>query len=223
MPHLFKAQVSLNRVGGMAADVVTNTMHFDGDEGFENPNATWEGQGAGLTTRLIAFYQNIGANYGGQMAGTGTIKLYDMQAPVPRVPRLTTNFTHGVGGSGLPSEVALCLSFRAETLSGVNARRRRGRIFLGPFTTGASTMVAGSSDYRPLAALRQQIVTAFVTMATGTNGAARLAIYSPTNDAAGSVEDAFEDAREVWCDDAWDTIRSRGARPLSRITASIAP
>jgi hypothetical protein len=67
-----------------------------------------------------------------------------------------------------------------------------------------------------------ETVSSFVTMATGSGGAARLAIFSPTTlSSGGSIDDAWNDAVNVWVDDAFDTQRRRGARATTRSLGTI--
>jgi hypothetical protein len=218
MAHLYRTQVVLHRKSLIPADNVTNTMHFDADGDIE-PEHDWEHWAAGLHDRVETFYETIAGLLSYTLQGTGVVTSYDMHDAEPRIPKFQTDLTFTPNGSnGYPGEVALCVSFRAAAGSGLNMARRRGRIFLGPMGIGMSERVGDNGEVRPTAAGRQTILDAFHTMADGISGAARLAIYSPTTDVTASIEDSFHDAVFAWIDDAFDTVRSRGASPTSRVT-----
>ena len=212
------AQVSLQRHGGLPEDAVVNVMHFQADD--TNSEASdqedWDNRATGLVSRLVTFYQTIGTSYAATLTGAGTIKLYNHRDAKPRIPRVTQTFTFVPGGNALPAEVAMCLSFQATLESGVDMRRRRGRIFLGPFSTGVLSMPGDMRDVVPLPGTITAFLAAAQTMAHGTSGAARLAIYSPTTDAASDLDGAYNDAKTLWIDRAFDTQRRRGARASSR-------
>lgn len=226
---LFTAQVSLERDMGLPEDAVVNTMHFEGDEGLGlTDDETWDDLKDGLINRIVTFYQSIGTTFSSILSGNGVVKLYNPRDPslpgAPRIPRDSLGFTFTPStGASLPAEVALCLSYSGAAESGVNMRRRRGRIFLGPISASSiSSGTAPLNDARPSLALRNGILANFDVMATGVSGAARLAVYSPTGDPTNANVDAsWTDVTIAWIDDAWDTIRKRGAAPSSRVSVSI--
>jgi hypothetical protein len=138
--------------------------------------------------------------------------------------------------NSMPAEVALCGSFAADTTGvaehgpadaaiptpdravdmGAPAThagfdrlkaRRRGRIFLGPFSTAAmATIVPGSGRPRPL--LMGDLLSAMGTIRDDVN----------TTWGVWSRRDAVvRPVVSLWVDDAWDTIRRRGYSPSSRL------
>lgn len=219
------AQVALQRDSGLARDEIVNTMHFEDDSGFSTDGGI-DANGPGLMTRLATFYQESSSSLSSVLTGQGTITLYDWTAPTPRVPRLQSTFTFVPQTTALPSEVALCISFRGEKVAGANAARRRGRIYFGPLASSASinpTPTNPASDVRPVDDLVKVILGNFRTMALGGSGAFRLAVFSPTTWAlgTGSADDAWNDVTHIWADNAFDTVRSRGAEATKRFQASI--
>lgn len=204
-------------------------MHFEDDNPAGSTDAFREGgiqvNGPGLLNRIERFYGTIGATWLSRaLAGTGTIRLYNPRDTKPRIPVLERSFAHPVNQQGLPSEVALCISYRAKRESGQAAARRRGRIFLGPLGGSVSGMGDGASDARPDATALDALLVAFREMAVSsdTNGAFRLAIHSPTALASGvAFDDTFNDATEIYVDNAWDTIRKRGAKATVRRTVAV--
>lgn len=130
--------------------------------------------------------------------------------------------------------MAICLSFQGATGSGVNMRRRRGRVYLGPL---AGTVVdASTSGTEITAAARSTIATAAAALAHGPDvGDARLAVFSratanitdglpvDANEPAIGYSDAalsagFEDVVSGWVDNAFDIQRRRGVQASARTT-----
>lgn len=224
MPPRAIAQVTFERDSGLAEDRIVNTFHFEADAGDAGTTdrAVFDNLAPGLATRLQVFYEQMAPRMSSVLNGPGKVTLYDFSDAKPRIPRYTLSFPHSPGSTALPSEVALCLSFRAANAPGVNPARRRGRVFLGPFGTGqVGTMVLGA-DSRPAQTNVDQILAAAKIMARGGAGTFRLAIYSPTTGAVSGQDDqAWNDATEFWIDDAWDTQRRRGATASKRTTLAI--
>jgi hypothetical protein len=219
-------QVALSRNGGLGQDTVINTWHFEGDaDAAESDRARWDGLIGGLAGRLATFYNTIGPYLSMSLAGSGRIKAYDFADPPTRIPRFEGTFTHPVGGGTLPGEVAVVLSMLAAPLPGVNPRRRRGRVYLGPLTAGVSQYLSTDvPDPVPSSAFVTAVLSATQVMATGGGGAFRLSTFSPTTiKTGGSVDSAWNDVASVYIDNAFDTQRRRGGDPTSRVTAAIAP
>jgi hypothetical protein len=212
-----RAQVVLPRKGLLAEDDVVNTFHFEDDSGFATDGGI-SVNGPGLITRIGTFYTTLGATvFSALLAGTGEVTLYDMADAKPRAPRLTGTFTFATSAAAGPAEVALCLSFAAATASGDTAARRRGRVYLGPVASGMFQQLAGASDVRPQTTTLDTIVNAAKTMATGGSGAFRLAVFSPTTAGLDETLDAaWNDVTRLWVDNAFDTMRSRGAQRTIR-------
>lgn len=222
-----RAQVVLDRAGGLPEDVIVNTFHFEDDSGFATDGGI-SVNGPGLLTRLDAFYDALApAVLSSVLLGTGTIKLYDMadtSAPgAPRIPRLEgpITFTRPTN-PGLPSECAVVLSMEAAREAGTNPRRRRGRIYLGPLNGGIIQVNPSGSDWTIVPARTVTIVNAAKTMARGGSGAFRLAVFSPT-EAAGNdtLDSAWNDVEFLSCDNAIDIQRKRGAEATTRTRLAI--
>jgi hypothetical protein len=215
------AQVTLNRDSGLPEDVITNTYHFESDDnvGTDAASGTIATDGPGLLNRLESFYMALGPLLAGSLKGTGIIKLYDWADLKPRIVRLERTFTHTTGVGSLPGEVALVLSMKAKPAAGQAAARRRGRVYLGPLNTSVSQAPsATSADPRPDTNDQATMLNAARTMARGSAGGSfRLAVFSPTTFAITADADAsWNDVETLWMDNAFDTVRSRGARATSR-------
>lgn len=218
----------------MAATVLRHIVRFDMDNALPAdasvnvwhttvPDGTAPGVAAtAVQTALIGFYtavnpgstQSLSSYFSSIMSGTWSIKTYDLADSKPRTPILDstpTPFTPGT--NALPTEVALVLSFRRTPASGVNPRRTRGRLYIGPFS--AVTTVADQATGRPAATANSIIPTlkaaaaAFLAASTASS-AWSWAVWSPTNGSA-------VDVQQGWVDNAWDTQRRRGIAATTRL------
>lgn len=201
-------QVRLQSVTGLSEDVVVNTWAV---------NATTGDAGdAPIITAFQNFYNAISSYYSPWISRTDdvhNIRLYNIADPIPRAPYFDTAFDMAddpATTNALPNEVALCLSLKALPVSGVPIGRRRGRVYLGPWSqTAAAT--GGPNPPRPAVALLEDIIDAFIALATelGTN-LTPLAIWS-------RADDAYYQVATGHVDNEWDTVRSRGAKATFRV------
>lgn len=219
MTTKWRAQVRIQRDGVTPEDDVVNVWHFDADDP--------DGEANDLADRVITFYQTIGTLYSSLINGNAQIKLYDMEDPEPRVPIYEDEFTITNGsGDPLPAEMSACLSFRGALVPGLTTAgtplmgRRKGRVYIGPLKLG--TGATSGPDFRLGVEARELLITALQEMAVGPDpGDARLAVYSPTTDATGTLDDAFTDVVYAWVDNAYDVQRRRGAKPTAQSTGVI--
>lgn len=209
---LIRAQVALNSDTGLPRDRFVNTFHFTTLAGALSPV-----ERDSILARVRGFYldthapetANLMGLLGGQLSASNhTTRLYDAQSPPPNAPLATDTWagTPGATQSAI-SEQALCLSFRAPIVSGTNPRRRRGRVYIGPWgTTGA--IVVG--DMEPGATQMNRVLAAGrFLMNLDTEG-----IRWVVAGADGPVE-----ITHCWVDNAWDIQRRRGRAPTARVTA----
>jgi hypothetical protein len=136
-----------------------------------------------------------------------TIKAYDAMKAPPNYPLAIAEQTGTVPNSTVPREVALCLSY----YTGFNRPRYRGRLYL-PFA-----WLGGSPALRPTPAQRDEAISFAQNVLGGTMPPAHnWVMFSPTEmKSQGGVSN-------VWVDDEWDTVRSRGLRATARTLATIA-
>jgi hypothetical protein len=213
-----RALVEIPMRTGMPRDTVVNTFAFKMHAG----TATTDAARDDVIAALNHFYLNgatginpLGA-YLGQAVNRGTnqcmIKTYDMAEAPPRTPRIGTFTLPTVSGSysPIPSEVALCLSFKAASKKGPSGR---GRVFFGPINGGA---VAEDSDYvnRPTSALINSLKHAGAALRDECTsvGIVDWCIYSTIG------TDHLHPVTDVWVDNEFDTMRKRGFRATSRVT-----
>lgn len=202
------------------ADWVTSTLDLIRDRLVEFYNT----DPAGVTNGRITF--NL-ANFINRNANASEIRIYRMEDAEPRAP-VVYNWTLGASGgstnTGLPGEVAAVLSYYGTR----NIPRRRGRIYIGPFHTGALAADVTGEEGKLGSTTRSGIAGAADRLATYNTGpqwvvyssGARVqpgesgtvgALLPPTTYAvtAGFVDDAF------------DIQRRRGRSPSTRTTWTV--
>jgi hypothetical protein len=205
-----RAQVALPNSGGIPSDTATNTWHFLQTGGSPETAAD------DALTMLDAFYQDIQGIFSSIVNSPLDVTIYDLEDAVPRIPIHTgvIAITPGSGGN-LPNEVAICLSFQGTQVSGNPPARRRGRIFLGPLDAG--TVDTGGSDV-PVSDATCGLIrdSADTLRLAGGSLDCSWATFSPTTAGAppwsvGEIAASTLTVVGGWCDNAFDTIRSRGS------------
>jgi hypothetical protein len=133
-----------------------------------------------------------------------TIKIYDAAKAPPSYPLAIAQQLGTPPASQNPREIALCLSYYTT----YNRPRYRGRLFLPSSWFGTLSMV------RPTTAIQDAVLNfATVVLKPAMPAQTNWVVWSTTEKKSmGGVTD-------VWCDDEWDTMRSRGLAPTSRRTA----
>lgn len=201
MTHL-KIVPALKMTSGIPEDSSVNTFHVDCDLGSYDPND--------FVPIFKGFYDTFYGRLANTVAQNGhSLKIYDMTDPEPRAPIVDAlwNLAGAPGGTPMPSEVALCLSFQAARESGLPQARRRGRVYLGPFGTAANNNGRPSTDcINDVAAAGQYLLDASLLATEWT-----WAVYS-------QVDNALVFVINGWVDNAWDTQRRRGVTPTARTT-----
>lgn len=205
---LLRCQVNLRSKSLVAEDDIINTWHF------VTVGETSVQDGATECWNLLDdFYQAIKGYLSSTLdPAQGLVKVYDMEDPEPRAP-VYENALSALANTTttLPREVALCLSFQAVKASGVNQARRRGRVYLGPFTDAT----ANDSTGRPGTGLTGAVRTAADALVTASKASAvvKWVVWSPTEQVSVVVDNG-------WVDDEWDTQRSRGLQAVNRYVFS---
>lgn len=225
MPQIL-AVVTIPKKSGIPRDAVENTFAFATDAPADAAAAT------AITTQLNDFY---GASHGAfgsvsswladsvDASGTWEAMYYDISGHLggtahgsPFGSGLITPGT--IGTDSLPSELAACLSFRSNYGTDVEfggggatrpRARDRGRVFIGPIKKGAVEDSSTTQEGRIIGGLCQSIVSA----ADALKGDAT---YTWS---VWSRKDAtLKPVTVVWCDNAWDIQRRRGADATSRFS-----
>lgn len=197
MSKLFRCLV-MSRDTAQPQNVCTNTLYFKNN----SPTAD---EPEGLASDVLAIYVarsefTCGAN-------ELEVRFYDMEDPEPRpiLDQAKQTITKVAPGA---REVALCLSFYANR----NIPRRRGRLYLGPVAPATERPSDGFLN----AALAMG--DAFAAL-----GGIDIdwGVFSPTDwreHPTNDAEDFFYPVTDCWCDDEWDTVRSRGRKATKRLT-----
>lgn len=233
MTAFWKAQIQFPYDSGIARDVSVNTFYFDSDE------VGTQLEDAAIIAAVLSDWQiAVDELLSDEIGGVSRIKVFDMFSPKPRTPIFDVDGPPLVtAANALPNEVAVALSFNGDHEVGRRRERERGRIFFGPL--GSGWMAAAVGDMRPGLPQRQILVDAAVTHlrdieVTPGQSALRWCVfshahamldpvggpYSPDPNPYDVIEltRGFIPVTNVWCDDSFDTMRSRGVRPSSRYT-----
>jgi hypothetical protein len=133
-----------------------------------------------------------------------TLKAYDAATPPPSYPLATESQLGVAAPSAGPRELALCLSY----FTTYNRPRFRGRLFL-PYT-----WLGGQPGMRPTTTqMDNALGFAPAVLTKNLPAQANWVVWSTVEKKSkGGVSD-------IWVDDEWDTMRSRGLEPTTRVTA----
>lgn len=216
MATTIRVQVSLESASLRPEDAAVNVWHFwslPDDPG----DATTD-----INAALQTFYSNIEALYcANTLTGEGVLKFYDLADPEPRavIEQFNMATLTPTAGDGLPTECAICLSFGGAPGSGLNPRRRNGRVYIGPLSNGMTSTVTGSVIVAPtavstLAAAAEDLIGApYTTFAWS--------VFSPTTAGAQPWSEATLEAATTWVtrgfvNNSFDTQRRRGTVETAR-------
>lgn len=196
----YTTQFTVETVDNNAANFATNTWHCEAADttGLVNFNIA-----------VANFYAAVDENFGVLTKTTNGLrwKSYNKADLKPRAPVVTgvANLTPSTG-LGLPTEVALCVSFQSLPTSGIRQSRRRGRIYL-PFLLAS----LNGTDSRPTTAFVNVVVAAADALVTTSKAATDYfwGVHSPTTGATTEVDNG-------WVDNEWDTQRRRGRPRTTR-------
>lgn len=166
--------------------------------------------GSAFQADLQTFYQAIDVSLSNELNGSvPECRIFNLLENKPRQPISDTTMTAlTTGASRSQRELAVCLSYRAAYSSGVTPKRRRGRIYLGPWTNGVVDTATG----KLASATKTTIVNAAQVLINAHQASALYSwvVYSPTTDVAGTGETGGFEVIEAWVDDELDIQRRRG-------------
>lgn len=213
METTYRALVKIPRDTAIPEDIAMNVLHFRGTSAL----TTDVEDADDIVAALATFYQAIDNTFfASVVASPLQVIVYDLADAEPRAALLDTTITISPSaGPDYPTEVAVCLSFQADQVSGQPQARRRGRIFIGPCPSGISTSANGRVN---LDGTEQNLLVAAADTLKDDAAAAGVpwAVYSPTTDATSSLAAATFLVTNGWVDNAFDTIRSRGTAATVR-------
>jgi hypothetical protein len=213
--HYDAVQVIFESDTGLPVDRVVHTFHF-----INAADTVWSGaQLDEIDLALESFYgttqagttQELDTFMSSRLSGAMTIKHYDLHDAPPRAPIRTTIAPAIVpGADSLPTEVALCLSYQGQRVSGLPQSRRRGRVYIGPLSVSALVQATGLPNTAANGVI--DTIAACGTFLAGATWSALgtvWGVYSPTDDQGVTVTDG-------WVDNAFDTQRRRGEKATTR-------
>lgn len=155
----------------------------------------------GLADRLK---QNLIAGLPGGATVMFTVKVYNAEAPPPSYPLATASNGTNPAATAVPREIALCLSYYATW----NRPGYRGRLYI------PAHFIGGVPGLRPTVTQRNACLAWKTILTDGMPGGTIWELWSPTRGQGSGVSD-------VWVDDEWDTVRSRGMRPTTRTVGTV--
>jgi hypothetical protein len=190
---LYRIQVAVNCDSTLARDAFVHSLYFNDQGVGSDPDQ--------LCQDLIDVLQAGWYPNPVQMVANAYIV-----GPPPQYPVGHAEESMGVSPvSTSPREVSICLSYYATR----NLPRQRGRLYLP---------MAGSSfspsTVRPPVARMQAVLDLAGDFSNIGGIDVDWQVYSPTDGIGRNVTNA-------WVDDEWDTIRSRGLRPSSRLLVGV--
>lgn len=188
---IYRVNMAFQYDGALPKDAISINPHFNASD----PAALL----AALKANLIA-YNPVTAN-------PFVLKAYVAGADPPNYPVATASQTGTPASSGMPREVALCLSY----FTTYNRPRYRGRLYLPAwwFTAVLNTRPSGAIMSAALDFAPKVLTKSLPAQANWVMWSHR------DKKSQGGVTD-------LWCDDEWDTIRSRGLSSTTRTTAKVA-
>jgi hypothetical protein len=205
MSQKLRMQIAMTARDDLPRDVIVNTLHF------EQTGAPFLLEGT-TAHDLAHDAATLFANQGGLFAGMRdfTAKLYDIGASgnhPPLTVQTVSRDPSSVPNASTPREIALCLSYAAAG----SGPRRRGRIYVGPWN---------AAGIQPSADQQNALVTLGHGIADLGGTDVKWSVYSPTDAVQKGTDASYYQVESVWVDNEWDTVRSRGRKPTSRISAT---
>lgn len=199
-----RIQVVLRTADNVPANFITNSLCLWTDTGADT---------AATETAIIKFYDAIKPHLSNHLAQNGHELIWSaLPGTPPNYPFRTRvwNLASNPSATGLPTEVAMVLSFQGVKAAGFPQGRRRGRIFIGPLGSGVN-----GTDGRPTPTARTAIANAAATLKTdlAAPGGQHWAVWS-------SVDGQSVEIDNGWVDNAFDTQRRRGVQVTARTTWS---
>lgn len=189
---IYRAQLAVWLDTDLPRDQIIITPHFDDHGVGSDPQGLAEDLANGYASWML----------GGKHV---TCKMYVATGAPPHYPVAEAEVNPGgQANSACPREVACCLSFYSER----NVPRRRGRLYMPCAALGSP-----AATLRPPGTLMTQ-VGQFATVLKDLGGPdVDWVVWSRKDQQARPVTNWY-------VDDEWDTVRSRGLRPTTRVTGT---
>lgn len=154
---------------------------------------------------LDALSSNLSA-WSGTAPAQWTLKAYDADHAPPSYPIAIKEKLGTIPGNDRPREIALCLSYFVT----FNRPSYRGRLYL------PTRWLTGSCGQRPSATQKTEVLSfGQDVLSKNLPTGHKWIVYSS------KLKQNMGPVGNIWVDDEWDTVRSRGLRPTSRISATV--
>lgn len=206
MPNYY-VQTTLLAQSGETADSQSNVFAFESTGGLDQASAD------AFTVLLKNYYDALrtAAALRGIAQNGHTTKYYLATTVAPNYPLFAGTFNLAVAPAAieLPLEMSLCVSYANDTETSVPARRRRGRIYVSGWAEAENT------NGRPTSTVLSNMTAAYKDLVDDVNvlSGVTACVWSRTNAALYPIE-------RIWCDNEWDTMRSRGGKSTARVTVA---
>ena len=216
MATLIRVQATLQSASLRPEDAAVNVFHW-----WSLPSDPADSF-ADIHTALDTFYASIDSVYcANTLTGDIGYKYYDLSDPEPRAV-INTNETTGLtftAGDGLPTECAVCISMGGAPGSGLNPRRRNGRLYIGPLSNGVTSTITGSVIVSSAAVAT--LADAATELIAGGGVTAAWSVFSPTTAGTPPWDETTLEAATTWVtrgfiNNSFDTQRRRGTVETSR-------
>lgn len=201
---------------GLPEDRVVNTFHFFG-------SGTYAADQPDQELAVAAFYNTtttvgpISSYLSPWVSRSAELRSYDLEEPDPRVPTIAPITLAATTSTGMPEEVAVCLSWYCDPPV---TPRRRGRIYLGPLASSAVTLSSASVPSRP----SPDLITAVSEAAErliGEFSSASIYGLQVLSIASAPPIGVMNRVRHGYIDNALDTQRRRG--PVTTARTQVMP
>lgn len=206
---VYAAQFTFEHDSGLPEDRVSNTFHFATTQvsgiDFANMRDMLEDfyeVGAAGTTPLAGFLSSV-------LTGNWSLAVYHLTDLSPRVPVYEDAGTVTIAAAQpLPSEVAACVSWKCDPVSGIPPARLRGRTYVGPLSVTA----LHASDGRPHADFLASLAANGDALKDAADASVTWDFVVYSSVIAGGSGDGAR-ANKItggWVDNSFDTQRRRG-------------
>lgn len=206
----YRAQTTLQWHTGLPRDVTVNTSYWSCPGSVDDFNE--------IGARLFNFYDDFSQYLSGVVALTGhEVKLYDLDDSEPRQPVhiYPFNLNGATATTSLPGELAVVLSYYGQPASGIPMASRRGRMYLGPWSSTALAAGTASATATINSSMIGTIIASVANLYTPiTQSDVTWCQYSDKLGLAPAVEAG-------WIDNEWDIQRRRGAEASARTTFTV--
>jgi hypothetical protein len=240
-----RVQAIFDHDNGLPRDQACSTFHFDVASADDADAAATDvvefysqviaGQARALGTWMSPLYDNVYAK--AYMVDDVLVgdKVVSNSGP-PVAVTLTASLGAKMDLQPLPAEVALCMSFRSNTVPTIPKARRTGRIYFGPLNKAAIAALNNNiarpttdltADLRLAAErLKDNAITHGYTWGVYSRPyAGRDAVERPGRTTLPALparpNGTFHAIDQVWTDDAFDTQRRRGERATAKTIVNV--